>query len=87
MGFIIEKSYENISKLLSKDFEGYIIAVNNTARKKVIPVAEMIIETWKRLGFKASIYATKELSTVGGINPRAKGISAKHMEYTIKVWR
>src|SRR6185369_5642591 len=40
----MEIAYQNISKTFSDDFEGYIVVVNNTARKKVIPVAEAIIE-------------------------------------------
>lgn len=85
----LELAYENISKSFDDDFEGYLIVVNNTARKKVIPVAETIVETWQRLGFNSKIAEefTRELSHVGGINPDVKGLSARHMEYTIKVWR
>lgn len=85
----IESAYKNIERYLDKEFEGYIIVVNNTARKKVIPVAESIVEIWERLGYSAKIEHeySRELSHVGGINPRVKGLSARHMEYTIKVWR
>lgn len=85
----IEKAYENIAKSFKKNFEGYIIVVNNTARKKIIPVAEAIIETWTRLGFNArkENEYTREISHVGGINPGVKGLTARHMEYTIKIWR
>lgn len=85
----IEQAYSHLSSSLSDDFEGYIIVVNNTARKTVVPVAAAIMETWKRLGFSAKIEDefSRELSHVGGLNPRVKGLSARHMEYTIKVWR
>ena len=85
----IEQAYCHLSSALSDDFEGYIIVVNNTARKTVVPVAAAIVETWKRLGFSASIEDefSRELSHVGGLNPRVKGLSARHMEYTVKVWR
>jgi hypothetical protein len=85
----IEKAYENISQTLTNDFIGYIVVVNNTARKKVIPVAEFVCETWKRIGFSAEIdnQFSTELSHVGGLNPGVKGLSARHMEYTIKITR
>ena len=83
----LENAYRNISKYLSNDFEGYIIAANNTARKKVIPVAESIVEIWRKLNFKVKIDNNIELSHVGGINPKVKGLSSRHVEYTIKVWR
>ncbi len=83
----LEIAYENIARYLSKDFVGYVIVVNNTARKRVIPVAKFMLETWRRLGFDAQIEHDKELSHMGGINPRVKGLSARHVEYTIKVKR
>jgi len=83
----IERAYENISRSLSRRFDGYIIVVNNTARKHVIPVAEFVGDTWRRLGFDAEIESPVELSHVGGINPRVKGLSARHMEYTVRVRR
>lgn len=86
----LEKAYENVAGVLKKDFEGYIIAVNNTARDQTIPVAECIIETWQRLGFKAEIskkWKPREVFHSGGVNPRARGFKAKHTEYIIKIWR
>ncbi len=83
----LEKVYENISQYLASNFIGYIISVNNTARKRIIPVSDFIQETWVRLGFQVKIEAIKELAHVGGINPRVKGLSARHVEYTIKVYR
>jgi hypothetical protein len=83
----LERAYENISQYLASNFIGYIIAVNNTARKKIVPVSEFVQETWVRLGFQAKIESFKELAHVGGINPRVKGLSARHVEYTIKVYR
>jgi hypothetical protein len=83
----LERAYENIVLSLKKDFEGYIIVVENTARSSFIPVATSIIETWRYLGFKAEIEKKKEEFHVGTQNPRARGFKAKHTEYTIKVWR
>lgn len=84
----LEKAYSNIAKALSNNFEGYVIAVNNTHRKKVVPVSQAIVEIWHNLGFKADLVNeyTRELSHVGGINPKVKGFTARHIEYTIKVW-
>jgi hypothetical protein len=85
----LEAAYENLAPSLSKNFEGYIIVVNNTHRKQIIPVAKSVIDIWRRLGFKAEIddEYTRELPHVGGINPKVKGLAARHMEYTIKVFR
>ncbi len=85
----LEAAYENIAPSLSKNFEGYIIVVNNTHRKQIIPVAQAVIEIWRRLGFKADLEDeyTRELPHVGGINPKVKGLSARHTEYTIRVFR
>lgn len=85
----LEAAYENIAPSLSRDFEGYVIVVNNTHRKQIIPVAKVVIEIWRRLGFKAELEAeyTRELPHVGGINPKVKGLAARHTEYTIKVLR
>lgn len=83
----LEKAYKNIMPALKKNFEGYIIVVNNTARNLVIPVAESIVEIWQEAGFSAEIYSAEETFHVGTKNPRARGLKAKHTEYTIKVWR
>ena len=83
----IELAYANVAEALAPDFHGFVVVVNNTARKIVIPVAETVMETWRRLGFKANIFDQRELAHVGGINPRVKGMNARHMEYTIEVSR
>lgn len=84
----LEKAYKNVSSACaSSDFEGYIVVVNNTHRNLVIPVSEVVLEIWIRLGFKATVFASNELFHIGTKNPRARGLRAKHMEYIIKVWR
>lgn len=85
----IETAYANITRCLDRNFEGYIIVVNNSFRKRIIPVAETIVDIWKNLGFEAEIVPefTRELSHAGGINPSVKGLTARHMEYTIRVYR
>jgi hypothetical protein len=85
----LERAYLNISKSLATNFEGFIVTVNNTHRKNIIPVAQSVIEIWKNLGFQAEIVDeyTRELAHVGGINPRVKGYTARHVEYTIRVFR
>lgn len=83
----LELAYENVAKSLSSTFEGYIIAVNNTARRRVIPVAQTVVQIWRRLGFDARIKSTEELTHVGGMNPKVKGFTSRHTEYTIRVSR
>ena len=83
----LEQSYYNIAISLRRDFEGYIIAVDNTARNMVIPVSESIIEIWENMGFKTEIIQEKEKFHLGTKNPRARGFKAKHREYTIRIWR
>ncbi len=83
----LEKTYENIEPSFRKDFDGYIVVVNNTTRDQVIPVAESTVETWKRLGFKTEITDVQEKFHIGTKNPRARGFKAKHKEYTIRIWR
>ncbi|MFC1991481.1 hypothetical protein ACFLVC_01965 [Chloroflexota bacterium] len=87
--FNIEAAYRNFVRFLENRFEGYIVVVNNTARNISIPVAQSIIELFHHMGIEAETVEeyTRELSHVGSINPRVKGFKAKHMEYTIKVWR
>ena len=43
----IEQAYDRLSSALSDSFEGYIVVVNNTSRKMVVPVAEAVMDTWK----------------------------------------
>lgn len=85
----IQKAYSNFSNYLTEKCEGFIVVVNNTARGKVIPVAESIVEIFEKFGFEASICSdyTRELFHFGSINPRAKGFKAKHMEYIINIRR
>lgn len=85
----LEKAFVNVSKALSNNFEGYIIVVNNTARNLIVPISDAVVEIWRSLGFEADIDSdrTREMSHLGSINPRAKGLRARHMEYTIRVRR
>lgn len=85
----LENAYRNIADQVAPEFEGYVIVVNNTARKIIVPVAEAIVEMWKMLGFDAEIdhRYTRELAHVGGINPGVKGLAARHHEYTIRIVR
>ncbi len=83
----LERAYENIVPALCNNFEGYINVVNNTTRDQVVPVAEVVMEIWKRLGFKSEIVYKNEAFHIGTKNPRARGFKAKHTEYIIKVWR
>lgn len=85
----LERAYENVAGALKSNFEGYIIAVNNTARNQIIPVAESIVEIWRGLGFKSKFVKglTREVFHTGGVNPRARGFKAKHTEYIIRIWR
>jgi hypothetical protein len=82
----LEVAYKNVEKSLNKDFKGFIVVVNNTHRGLVIPVAEVIIEIWKSLGYFVEVYESRELSHVGAKNPRSKGVRALHTEYVIKIW-
>lgn len=83
----LEGAYNHIAQYICAGFEGFVIVVNNTHRKKIVPVREAVIDIWRDLGFVAEVIDeyTRELSHVGGINPNVKGLSARHMEYTIKV--
>lgn len=87
--YSIQQAYRNFTGLLTDSFEGYVVVTNNTARNIVIPVAQSIVEMFHELNVEAKIIEeyTRELSHVGTINPRVKGFKARHMEYTIKVWR
>jgi hypothetical protein len=85
----IQQAYFNFINYLTDSFEGYIIVTNNTARNRVIPVAESIVEMFQEWDMCAEIVHKydRELSHVGTINPKVKGFKARHMEYTIRVWR
>ncbi len=83
----LQQAYSNLSTWLSKDARGYIIVVNNSSRGRPVPLAEFTIESFERLGFRTSIDEVREVSHVGGLNPRLKGRSARHSEYVIFVDR
>lgn len=83
----LEDAYANIKPSLKRSFEGYVVVVNNTHRNIVVPVSDVILEIWKRLGFKAKVFDSKEYFHVGTKNPRARGLRARHTEYVIRIWR
>ena len=83
----LEAMYRNVSLSLKDKFEGYIIVVDNTHRNLIVPVSNVVREIWKGLGFKTSLFDSKELFHIGTKNPRARGLRAKHMEHVIKIWR
>lgn len=85
----LELAYKNIETLLTKNFDGAIVVVNNTTRKFVIPVAQFITENWQDKG--CEVIVDKELSSekphVGSINPKAVGFKARHTEYVLNLTR
>lgn len=83
----LEKAYRNIESILDKNFDGYVIVVNNTARKFIIPVAQVVKELWNNMGYCVEVddSLTNERAHVGSINPRAIGFKARHMEYSIRI--
>ncbi len=83
----LESAYANVSKAAAEDFLGYIVVVNNTHRGVVVPVAEAIVDIWKKLGFSSRIERAEESFHLGTKNPRAKGIRARHTEYVVEVRR
>lgn len=85
----LEAAYGHISKSLATSFQGYIIVVNNTHRKMIVPVCEVVMEVWNNLGFRTGVVEkyTRELPHVGGLNPNVKGLIARHTEYTIRICR
>lgn len=83
----LERAYSNVAVSLAQSAEGYITVVNNTHRNTVVPVAEMVQDTWRRLGFKTVVHQENERFHVGTKNPRTRGLRAKHVTYVIKLWR
>jgi hypothetical protein len=83
----LEKGYTNISYSIASDFEGYVFVVDNTVRDQVIPVAKIVMEIWRNLGFNVELMDSKEVFHVGTKNPRARGFKAKHMKHLIKISR
>jgi hypothetical protein len=85
--FGLETAYQNVAKVASEQFVGFIVVVNNTHRNIVVPVDKIVMEIWSSLGFKASIHREKETFHIGTKNPRARGLRARHSHYVIKVER
>ncbi|HXQ33099.1 MAG TPA: hypothetical protein VN843_03665 [Anaerolineales bacterium] len=83
----LENAFSNIERSLHKNVEGFIVVVNNTHRNIVVPVSDTVIEIWRDLGYKATIYDSNEYFHVGTKNPRARGLRARHTEYVIRVSR
>jgi hypothetical protein len=83
----LESAYANVSRSLSRSCEAFIVVVNNTFRGEVVPLAEIVMDIWSSLGFSAAIAKVQEGFHVGTMNPRARGIRARHTEYTIRVTR
>lgn len=83
----LAKAYLNIEKHFADDFVGYIIVVNNMARKKAVPVSEFLFELWSKLGYKVTFLNIDEVSHIGAKNPKTKGLSARHKETIIKISR
>ncbi|MBI2909149.1 MAG: hypothetical protein HYX92_16005 [Chloroflexi bacterium] len=83
----LEQAFGNINHALGEEFEGYIVVVNNTHRGRVVPVAEVVLETWTKLGFTAELTQLGEYFHIGTKNPRARGVRAKHGKYLIHLSR
>lgn len=83
----LENAYDTIAQSLNRQFEGYIIVTDNSARDFTVPVSDCIRETWERLGFEVTVSSKKEKAHIGTKNPAAKGSKAKHTEYVIRVSR
>jgi len=83
----LEKAFANIEKSLHRSAEGFIVVVNNTHRNVVVPVSDVVMEVWKSLGYRATVFDSKEFFHVGTKNPRARGLRARHTEYVIRVVR
>ena len=83
----LQKTYINISTWLDSNAVGYIIVVNNTSRKKIIPLSDFTQEVFNSLGFNTEIHSSKSTSHVGNLNPKITGISAIHQKFTIRISR
>lgn len=79
------EAYKNIFVAIDSDVLGYIIVQNNHFRKKEVPVAQAVLEILKNFGFDAETIYTKEVFHTGTLNPRARGIKAKQLQFIIKV--
>jgi hypothetical protein len=84
---MLQKAFAEIGKNLEPYVDAYIIVVNNTARKFVIPVKSFVLETWAYMGYTAEEDEefTNEKAHVGSINPKVVGFKARHMEYAIRI--
>jgi hypothetical protein len=87
--YMLQKAFGEIRKNLNDDINAYIIVVNNTARKFVIPVRSFVQETWESMDYFATEDEefTNEKSHIGSINPKVVGFKARHMEYAIRLHR
>lgn len=83
----LELAYKNIAKSFNRRFLGYITIVNNTHRGVVIPMEKIICDIWIGLGFSATLVGEHERFHFGTMNPRARGIRARHKHYIIKLER
>jgi hypothetical protein len=83
----LERAYSNVVTALAATCEAYIVVVNNTHRGLIVPVAECVMDIWRRLGFQVNIETAEEAFHIGSKNPRARGVRSKHIEYVIRVAR
>lgn len=83
----LEEAYKNIVPSLRRSFEGFVVVVDNTHRNVIVPVAATVLDIWRSMGFRADIACTNETFHVGTKNPRARGLRARHTEYTVRIWR
>ena len=83
----LAKVFTRVAEAAPERFTGFVFAVNNTHRGRVIPVAEAVCETWQSLGFEAEVQAETEVFHVGTKNPRARGRRAMHSHYVVRVRR
>jgi hypothetical protein len=83
----LERTFANVERSLHKKVEAFVIVVNNTHRNILVPVSDTVIEIWRNLGYKATIFDSNEYFHVGTKNPRARGLRARHTEYVIRITR
>jgi hypothetical protein len=86
---MLQNAFFQIDKMLADDVDAYMIVVNNTARKYVIPVHSFVKEVWSSIGYNVmeDEEFTCERAHVGSINPRVVGFKARHMEYVLRLNR
>lgn len=81
------EAYGKVATQLASEFSGYIILQNNYFRDKEIPLALIISDIWRDLGFQVQEASVEEVFHVGTMNPRARGRKAKQSLYTLRVTR